>query len=325
MVLKNTPKPRPNKNSDGLQKQPSMTHSISLTPAPPAKPPTALPTPGAPQPGTSNPMTHPAHPTIQSSLGTAPAAGGGLAPQQQGTANTNPTGNPLGQLTPQPTQDQRQVRENIQFKDMNPAMQSQTAQQQGLDPYAPLKMVQQGVQGALQQGPSTGPMPNMLAGPYVPPGIEAFPDDMAHLTTLMGQGYAPGASGQEHEFGMNAHAIASAKIQQALEHAQQGVGQEQAQPTAPPPPQAPGAGPGQVTYAPGIPEGQNGPGAGAGQAMAQMASTMGTPGGAPPQAPPGPGAAMAPPGPGGPPPLGAVPPALIAAMMAQAKAKRPVR
>jgi len=265
MAAKNASKPRQNKNSDGQNKRPkpTMSHDISITPG---EPPESPPPPGAPQPGATNPMTHPNHPAMQSSL----------AP---GTAPPGPTKGP---------QDNRQVQERIQFKDLNPAEQSQVAQQQGINPYAPLQMVQQGVEGALQQGPSSGPIPNMLSGPYVPPGVESFPDDMAHLTTLMGQGYAPGASAQEHEYGQNAHAMARAKINAAMAQAQRGAGAPTMAPPAAPP--APPAAPPGVTLAPGIP---------------QMGSSMA------PQPPQAPGA------PGG------VPPELIAALMAQHKKQRP--
>jgi hypothetical protein len=349
---------RPGKNSDGQAKQPSYTHTIHVDPAKPpapAAPPPLIPPPGAPAPGTSNPLTHPAHPSMQSSLGAptdpnAPQKTSAVFPEQ---GNANPTGNPLGQLTPQPSQDMRQVREQIQFKDMSPPEQAQTASQQGLDPYAPLKMVQQGVVGALGAGPSTGPVPNMLAGPYVPPGIESFPDDFAHLSTLMKQGYAPGASPQEHEFGQNANAMARAKIDQAFSQAHQGgVGAENAQPYAPQ--QAQGAPPvdsQNVGFAPGIPEQSGAPsvagapsaagfaGPGAGNAPPPGAPPAGPPPMGPP--PPGPGGVPAPQlgsamqSPGGPSPLGAqppmpgappgpggIPPSLIAALLAQGKGKR---
>jgi hypothetical protein len=260
MAAKNTAKPRPNKNSDGQNKrpQPTMSHDIHISPGKPAEPPTP---PGAPQPGASNPMTHPAAPGMQSTLGT---------------------------LQPPPDKDQRQVQERIQFKDLSPVEQSQTAIQQGLDPYAPIKMVQAGVNNALQQGPSTSPVPHMLTGPYVPPGVEGFPDDMAHLSTLMSQGFAPGASGQEHEFAQNAHAMAMAKLDHAMQSAQQGVGQQQAQPYAP---QSAPAPMGQPTGPP------------MGSSMQSPVSAV-MPMGMPPIAPGAPGG---------------IPPAMIAAMLARHK------
>lgn len=302
-----TKAPRPGKNSDGVTKQPSYTHTISIDPAKPQPPAAPPPPPGAPQPGTSNPLTHPAHPSMQSSLGAQPADGpqktSAVYPEQ---GNNNPTGSPLGKLTPQPTQDLRQVRENIQFKDMSPPEQAQAATQQGLDPYAPLKMVQQGVVGALGAGPSTGPIPNELAGPYVPPGIEGFPDDFVHLSTLMRQGYAPGASPQEHEFGQNAHAMARARIDQAMSSAQNGVGTENAQPPAAPQPPGPAASVGFAAGVPGAPPaGPPMPGPG-GVPAPQLGSAMQSPMGAPA------------PGQGAPP----VPPSLIAALLAKGRGKR---
>lgn len=274
-------KPRPNKNSSGANKQPTMSRTIH---AEPGQPPEAPPAPGAPPPGTSNPMTHPAHPGMQSSMGTGP---------QPGTAPAGPTGKPA---------DQRQVRETIQFKDLPPPSQAQVEQQQGIDPYAPLKMVQQETQGAIQQGPSQGSIPNELAGPFVPPEVSSFPDDFSHLSTLMQQGFAPGATNQEHEFAANAHAIANAKLNHAFSQAQQGAGQ--VSPMQPPTAAPPAPPQGQVGLAPGIPTG--GPGqpppdmAAPPMGAPPMQSDMGTqPGAAPggPTAPP-----TAPGAPGGIPP-----------------------
>lgn len=291
MAAKNAAKPRPNKNSDGQNKQPTptMSHDIHISPGAPQAPPAP---PGAPQPGHTNPMTHPAHPAIQSSMGTGP---------QPGTAPAGPTGAP---------KDQRQVQERIQFKDLPAPAQAQVEQQQGIDPYAPLKMVQQETTGAVQGGASTGPIPNMLAGPYVPPGVEAFPDDFAHLSTLMGQGFAPGATGQEHEYAQNAHALAKAKIEHAFSQAQQGTGQEQAQPYAQAPAPQPGAAPPGVSLAPGIP---TGPPMGSSMGQGPEPGNMGIA----PQ--PGNASAM-PTQPGAP---GGIPPALIAALLAKHKPQRP--
>ena len=138
--------------------------------------------------------------------------------------NDNPSGSPLGQLTPTPTSDVRQTRQNINFKDMSPIEQGQTAEQQGLNPYMPLQMLQQQAQQASTQGPSAGPVPNTLMGPFTPPGVEAFPDDMAHLTTLMQQGLGPGAHPADHEMAMNARSIASARMAEAAAQATQAGG-----------------------------------------------------------------------------------------------------
>lgn len=177
--------PRPKKNSDGQDKKPN---------------PADMAPPRAPHPpGAVNPMTHPNHP--------------GMAPVAPPTAPHDPkaTGAPG---------DQRQVQERINFRDMPPPMQQQMEAQQGLDPDAPLKMLQSNVTGSVAQGPSQGMVPNTLQGPGVPPGLESFPDDMAHLHTLMQQGLGPGASSQEHALGQNAHAIARAHMDQAEQNAQ---------------------------------------------------------------------------------------------------------
>jgi hypothetical protein len=277
MAVKNAKKPRPNKNSNGQDKRPvpTMSHDIHVSPG---EPPAAPAPPGAPPPGHVNPMTHPEHPAMGSSLG-QPAA-------------------PAGP----------QIQERIQYKDLNPSEQSQAVGALGIDPYAPMKQAQQGVDAALQQGASTGPIPNMLAGPYVPPGVEAFPDDMAHLTKLMGQGFAPGSSPQEHELGLNAHAMARAKIEQAI-----AAGQNNAPPTATPyapaPPPSPAAPPaGMTTLAPGVPTGLGSSLGGAQPPAGGMSP------GAPPTAPGSPpGPPVAPGAPGG------IPPELIAALLAKHK------
>lgn len=268
MAAKNAKKPRPNKNSDGQDKKPSVTRTVHNDPG---KPPEAPQPPGAPPPGTVNPATHP-----------------NLSASQQSP--------PGGQL---PTQ--RQKRETVQFKDLNPTLQSQYAEKMGLDPFAPVRQVQDGVNGALQGGPTQGPIPNMLAGPNVPEGVESFPDDFAALTTLMRQGYAPGASGQEHEFAQNAESMARARVE-AFENAQEGTGAPAAPMAAPPSPMgAAPAPPPQAGLAPGIP-----PAPEMAQGMPpEMSSSMG----APPQQPGAPGG---------------IPPAAIAALLAEAKRKRSI-
>lgn len=309
-------RPRPNKTSDGTPKvpQPTMTHQIDISPAPEPKPAPVIappPPPGAPQPGRVNPMTHPAHPALQSNI--APGAPGAAsapapppAPGAPGAQPGQPTGqpaSPLDTLHPPVTKNDRQVQERIMFKDLPPVGQAQTMQQQGIDPYAMFELGQQKVGEALQQGPTSGPIPNALTGPGIPQGqnLESFPDDMAHLTTLMSQGYAPGASNQEHGFAMNAHAMANAKIQKAFSDAQQGTGAVENQPLAPPGPQAPDVNPF------GPPLGGLAPGA-------------------PPAMGPPPGGIM-PPGvpptqPGAP---GGIPPAIIAALLAKGKRPAPAR
>ena len=178
--------PRPGKSSDGQKKKPSNP------PAPPA------PATG----GGVNPMSHPSAPGMQ-----GPPAG----PPPGSQPPTDPMGTSVNKMS----------RQNISFKDMPPPMQMQAEAQQGLDPMAPLKMLQSSVAGSVAQGPSQGPVPNMLAGPGVPPGLENFPDDLAHLHGLMQQGLGPGASPQEAELGRNAHAIARAHAIQAEQNAQQ--------------------------------------------------------------------------------------------------------
>ena len=135
-----------------------------------------------------NPMTHPMAPMVKN----AQAAGAAAAAQAQQATNPkagpgpmgstlsgavpvqgeNPSGNPICNIVPTPTQNIRQTRQNINFKDMTPIEQGQTSEQQGLDPYMPLQMLQQQAQQATQQGPSQGPVPNTLIGPFTPPGVE---------------------------------------------------------------------------------------------------------------------------------------------------------
>lgn len=256
MVAKNAKRPRPNKNSNGQDKKPQPSSTRTLTSSP-GKPPEAPPPPGAPLEGHTNPLTHPQHPAMSASPAVAGAPGGEPA---------------------------KQIQERIQFKDMPPAAQNQSLQQMGLDPYAMANMAQQQVSSAQ---PTSGPIPSSLSGPGIPQelGVESFPDDMAHLTTLMQQGYAPGASAQEHAYGQNAHSMARAQLAHAFSQAQEGAGQPTQQPVAPP---VLGMGPpGTAPAPPGPP----------------MQSALG----APPQDPNAPGG---------------IPPELIAALMQQDKKKR---
>jgi len=217
---------RPMQNKNGQAKMPSAN--------PDGK---ARPGAGATVPAI-NPMTHPGHPLVQN------PPGGPQGPSLSGAVpevGANPTGNPLGNITPEPTQDVRQMRTNINFKDLQPIEQGQVAQQQGLDPYMPLQMLQQQAQTAAGQGPSSGPVPNTLMGPFTPPGVENFPDDMAHLTTLMQQGMGPGAAPSERAMAENAGALARAKLAAAgAQNDQSGPIQHPGAPLAPPnPPAAP--------------------------------------------------------------------------------------
>ena len=231
---------RPNQNKNGQAKQPSAN-------------PDGQARPGAGQtvPGV-NPMTHPQHPLMQSPPGAPDMGTGPMGATLSGAVpipGANPTGNPLGNITPSPTQDVRQMRTNINFKDLPPIGQGQVQQQQGLDPYMPLQMLQQQATQAAGQGPSNGPVPNTLMGPFTPPGVENFPDDMAHLTTLMQQGMGPGAAPHEAAMGQNAAALAHAKLASAAaQNDQSGPIAHPGAPIAPPnPPMAP----------PGPPPGSN--------------------------------------------------------------------
>lgn len=115
---------------------------------------------------------------------------------------------------------QGQSRQLISFKDLPPLGQFQAQEQQGLDPSAAITGVQSQLQSTMAQGPSQGPMPNSFDGPMVPPGVQSFPDDMAHLHSLMQQGMGPGSTPQEHELAQNASAIARAHAQQSEANAQ---------------------------------------------------------------------------------------------------------
>lgn len=194
MAKKPSP-PRPGKNSNDTKKKPG-----SNQPQAPQGPPVHAP-------GNVNPMTHPGHPALQSSAGAPPAP--------HDPAQTGKPG------------DQRQVQERINFRDLQPLDQGQMMEQQGIDPYAGLKMVQGNVDQSLAQPPSSGPVPNSLVGPMVPPGVENFPDDMAHLHSLMQQGLGPGSSHQEHQMGLNAAAIARARTAAAEAQASAGQAHQQ--------------------------------------------------------------------------------------------------
>lgn len=301
---------RPMQNKNGQAKQPSANPDGQAKPTVPA-------------PSGVNPMTHPLHPLVA-----APPqaqAGGIKQSQAMGMGGANPTGDPKGNIVPTPTQDVRQVRENVNFKDMNPIEQGQVAQQQGLDPYMPLQMLQQQATGAATQGASQGPVPNTLMGPFTPPGVENFPSDMSHLTTLMQQGMGPGASPTETSMGLNAHALARAKLMAAAAQGDQAAPIEH--PGAPieppnPPMGMPGGAPG-MPGAGAIPPASSGYGAPpAGAGASPMPGTLPMPGSQPPIPTPqgpmgqdqpnggaGPGAPVPAPAPAAPTPAPAAPPA----------------
>lgn len=181
--------PRPGKNSDGQKK---------------GKEPQAKPAPAPTGPGTTNPMSPAAKQFAPADIPNAQGVLPGKPIEQAGSSGM-----------------QEQSRQNINFRDMPPPMQMQVESQQGLDPMAPLKMLQSNVAGTTAQGPSQGPIPNELAGPGVPEGLGNFPDDLAHLHQLMQQGLGPGSTPQEHALGQNAKAIARAHVNQAEQNAQQ--------------------------------------------------------------------------------------------------------
>lgn len=220
-------KKRPDKNKDGAAKKPSKNPDGGA--APQLSPSAA--------PGGVNPLTHPGAPAMQVHA---------EAPIQQ------PGGEP-SVLQPTPTQDTRQVRHNINFKDLPPPAQSQLMEQQGLNMDQPRAQLEQGANAAVAGGPSQGPVPNAFTGPGVPPGVESLPDDIAHLQQLMTQGFAPGASPQEGALAQNADAIMRAKA--AMQSAQS-MGPVPTQAPMPAgPPQLAAAGPGGPPMAPGAPGG----------------------------------------------------------------------
>lgn len=278
---------RPGQNKDGGKKKPSAN-------------PDGESKPSVPQvSGQTNPMTHPNHPLQQ-----APPAGQQMVQHNVSTVtpelNANPTGDPKGQITPLPSSDVRQVRENINFHDLSPAGQMGVMEQQGIDPNAPTKALQQQAMGALQGGPSTGPVPNSLQGPFVPPGVENFPDDMAHLTTLMQHGLGPGANPGERAMALNAHALASAKL--AAQQAQAGPAGPIAHPGMPIEPPNPMQGPPPGAVPPPSPDMMNAPPGGQAPAPA-------------PAAPPEPAPAPAP-LPETQPPAG-IPPSMLAGLLSK--------
>lgn len=223
----------------------------------------------------TNPMTHPGAPGMQPPTvsATAPIAG------------ANPGGDPSGKITPTPTADVRQVRQNINFRDLPQPAQAQVMGQQGINMDQPRAQLEQSANQAIAGGPSQGPVPNVLAGPMTPPGVESLPSDIAHLSQLMQQGFSPGSNPQEHALGQNAESLMRAH--QAMQQSQEmeTAPMEQAEPMQEPmaqeqaePPMAPD----QLAPSP------------------QM-------GGAPPQDPGAPGG---------------IPPALIAQLMAEAQRKK---
>lgn len=106
--------------------------------------------------------------------------------------------------------------------------QAQVQEQEGINPAAPLQMVQSQLQSSLAepggpQSPQNGPVPASFTGPMVPPGVENFPHDMAALTQVMQRGFAPGADNGEHEMALNAHSMAKAAAEKAQGAAAQGA------------------------------------------------------------------------------------------------------
>lgn len=125
-------------------------------------------------------------------------------------AGPDPSGGMLGGPPMQ------QVRSTINFRDMPPMDQMQAMQHQGIDPAAPLKMMQGQLQSSLQQPQDPGnPIPNAFAGPGVPPGNENFPHDFAALLQTMQHGYSPGADAGSHAMAQNAHSMIKAHMDQA--------------------------------------------------------------------------------------------------------------
>lgn len=97
-------------------------------------------------------------------------------------------------------------------------------QPQGVPGQAP-SMVPPGVEmvGQLaQQADATGAVPP-TPGAGVPPGLQSFPTDVSALLQVMNRGFAPGADAFEHGMAQNAHALARAHEQQAVQQSQQMV------------------------------------------------------------------------------------------------------
>jgi hypothetical protein len=167
-----------------------------------------------------------------------------MAPTRPGQ-NSNgqakqPSANPQGQAAQTPPGQApstaphgalpQQLQLRVQYHDLSPGDQAQVAQNQlGVDPYMMLKAGQQSAMEAAQigqQGDPHGPVPNTLTSPGIPEqaGVAALPHDISALYQLMQRGYSPGASAGEHMMAQNAHSIARAQEQLAMQSAQN-VGQ----------------------------------------------------------------------------------------------------
>jgi hypothetical protein len=157
-------------------------------------------------------------------------APGGAPPQAAGPqgpgVSAPPQAPPGAQQGINPSQWQNnQVREGINFKDLPPLGQAQAQEQEGINPAAPLQMIQSQLQSSLadpggpQGGPQQGPVPASFSGPMVPPGTEGLPSDLVALTQTMQRGMAPGSSNAEHQTALNAHAMAKATVQATQNHA----------------------------------------------------------------------------------------------------------
>lgn len=231
-------KPKPGQNKDGAAKKPSAN--------PDGEAKTPQLSPSANPAGGVNPMTHPAAPQMTVNA---------EAPIQDPSGARSP-------LQPTPTQDTRQVRHNINFKDMPPVGQNELLKQQGVDLDAPRKMLEQGANQAVAEGPGQGPVPNALVGPGVPPGVESLPQDIAALQQMMQQGYAPGSTPQESGLAQNADSLAKAHL-----------AMQQSQAMAPQAPEM--QGPAQLAPSP-MPGPAIGP-------TPQAPTTPGAPGGIPPE------------------------------------------
>ena len=220
----------------------------------------------------------PALPSAAQALAGHPAQPGGLPQAQPGSPQ-----DPQGIM--------RQERQAINYKDMPPFGQAQVEQQLGVDPYTQLEMTQNAVGQSMQQ-PQGGPVPATLLGPSTPAGLENFPNDMSALMQAMKTGYTPGASAQQHQEAINAHAIArahdAAAMAQASQNGPAGLGPQGASSW---PPQAPAQDP---QAAAGAMAGQA-----AGAGAQQIAATTPPQMGGMPQ--PGGGMGGPPPGPQGPP------------------------
>lgn len=145
-----------------------------------------------------------------------PAGPPSVNPQAQLSVSAEaPIQDPSSPFHPVPTQDTRQVRHNINFKDMPPVGQNALLEQQGVDLDAPRKMLEQGANQAVAEGPGQGPVPNALVGPGVPPGVESLPQDIVALQEMMKKGYAPGANPAETGLAQNADSMLKAQAAMA--------------------------------------------------------------------------------------------------------------